>query len=62
MTVTDQLWLFLFSALMVLISLGAAVWLIASGSAAQLEGVFLLLVCGVVALTFGVTIRLLIRG
>ncbi len=52
-------WLFLFSALMILIALGGIAWLVIAGPGLQLETVFLVLVCGVILLVFGVTFRFL---
>jgi hypothetical protein len=57
---TEHFWLFLFSVLMILVSLGGAVWVVASAGL-QLETLFLVLVCGVNALVFGVIIRLLTK-
>lgn len=57
----DRAGLFLISLFMVVVSLGVAVWLAATGQAAYLDGLFLLLCCLVVALAFGVYIGLLIR-
>jgi len=59
MKLREQGWVFLFSALMILMALGAAGWLLIGGSGLQLETVFLLLVCGVVALVFVVALRFL---
>jgi Na+/proline symporter len=51
-TMTDRGLLFLTSALLTLLSLAAAAWLVATGQAAYVDGIFLVLVCLVVALAF----------
>jgi lipopolysaccharide export LptBFGC system permease protein LptF len=58
---SDRGILFLFSLLMILGGLGAAVWLLASGQAATVDGLFLLLTCLLVALCFLLYVVFLIR-
>ena len=59
---SEQGWLFIFSSLMILLSLGVAVWLIVTGRAISFDGLFLMLVCGVIALVCGVNIKFLLKG
>lgn len=49
---SDRGFLFLFSVLMILAGLGAAVWLIISGQALTMDGIFLLLTALLVAAAF----------
>jgi hypothetical protein len=58
---SDRGFLFLFSVLVVLASLGAAGWLLASGQAGSVDGLFLLLTCLVVAAAFGLYIGFMIK-
>lgn len=58
---SDKRLLFLGSAFMVLLSLATVVWLLASGQAAYVDGLFLLLVAGVVALAFSLYLWFLIN-
>ena len=53
--------MFLFSCAVILASLGAAVWLIATGQAATVDGLFLLLTCLTVAAAFGLYVMFLIK-
>ena len=53
--------LFLFSVFMVVVSLAAAGWLIATGQAGSVDGLFLTLTCLLVALCFALYLKLLIR-
>ena len=57
----ERVGVFLFSLLMVVGSLGVAVWLIATGQAGSVDGLFLLLVCLVFALAFAICAFLLIK-
>lgn len=58
----ERVGVFVFSLLMVAGSLGLAAWLVASGQAAYVDGLFLLLVCLVVAGVFGACARLVVRA
>lgn len=58
---SDRGILFLFSILVTIAALGAAGWLIATGQAAYVDGLFLTLTCLVVAFSFGLYIAFLIR-
>jgi len=49
---SDRGILFLFSLLIVLACLGASAWLVVSGQAATVDGLFLLLTCLLIALAF----------
>jgi hypothetical protein len=44
--------LFIISVAVILVSLGAAGWLIVTGQAMTVDGLFLLLTCGLIALAF----------
>ncbi len=50
---SDRGILFLFSILMVIVALAASVWLVVSGQAATVDGLFLLLTCLLTAFAFG---------
>ena len=50
------------SLLLVVGSLAVAVWLVASGQAVNLDGLFMLAACLVVALAFGLCLRSLAKG
>ena len=54
--------LFLFSLGVIIASLAAAVWLVTTGQAAYVDGLFLLLTCLVAALAFSLYLRYLIRS
>ncbi|MSV30041.1 MAG: hypothetical protein EXQ52_15035 [Bryobacterales bacterium] len=58
---SDRGYLFLFSVVVIIVSLAAAVWQIVSGAAASLDGLFLILVCGLVALAFALYVKFLLR-
>ena len=58
----ERVGVFLFSLLMVVGSLGVAVWLIATGQAVGVDGLFLILVCLVFALIFAICVFLLIKS
>ncbi len=51
--ISDRGLLFLVSVGVMLASLGAAVWLVVTGQAAYLDGIFLLVTCLVLAFAFG---------
>jgi hypothetical protein len=57
----DRAVLFLVSVAVVLVCLGASGWLVATGQAAYLDGLFLLATCLVLAFAFGAYIVVLIR-
>jgi len=59
--VSDQGILFLFSIVVEIASLAAAGWLLASGQAGSVDGLFLLLTCLLIALAFGLYIAFVIR-
>ncbi|MGC9946376.1 MAG: hypothetical protein ABSF64_08410 [Bryobacteraceae bacterium] len=58
---SDRAILFLFSVVVEIASLAAAGWLLATGQAASVDGLFLLLTCLLVALAFGLFIAFMIR-
>jgi hypothetical protein len=58
---SDRAILFLFSIVVIAGSLATAGWLLASGQAASLDGIFLLLTCLLVAFAFGLYVMFLIR-
>lgn len=60
-TVSDRAILFLFSVLVVIASLVAAGWLLVTGQAGSMDGIFLFLTCLLVALAFGLYILFIIR-
>jgi hypothetical protein len=59
--VSDRAILFLFSVVVEIASLAAAGWLLASGQAGSVDGLFLLLTCLLVALAFGLYLAFMIR-
>jgi hypothetical protein len=59
--VSDCAILFLFSLVVEIASLAAAAWLLVSGQAGSVDGLFLLLTCLLVALAFGLYIVFMIR-
>jgi hypothetical protein len=59
--VSDRAILFLFSVVVEIASLAAAGWLLASGQAGSVDGLFLLLTCLLVALAFGLFIVFMVR-
>jgi len=59
--VSDRAILFLFSLVVEIASLAAAGWLLASGQAGSVDGLFLLLTCLLVALAFGLYLAFMIR-
>ncbi len=58
---SDRGFLFLFSILMILGGLGSAVWLILTGQALTVDGLFLTLVSLLVAVVFGMYAAYMIR-
>jgi hypothetical protein len=60
-TVSDRAILFLFSVVVEIASLAAAGWLLVSGQAGSVDGLFLLLTCLLVALAFGLFLAFMIR-
>lgn len=60
--VSDRGLLFVFSLCVIAASLAVAVWLAATGQAAYVDGLFLLISCLVLALAFGLYVRYLIRS
>lgn len=60
-TVSDRAILFLFSVLVEIASLAAAGWLLASGQAGSVDGLFLLLTCLLIALAFALYLMFVIR-
>ena len=58
---SDRAILFLFSIVVVIGSLAAAGWLLASGQAGSVDGLFLLLTCLLVALAFALYIGFVIK-
>jgi hypothetical protein len=57
---SDRGFLFLFSVVMIIGGLGAAGWLIASGQAGTVDGLFLVLVASLVALVFALYVKYMI--
>jgi|SRR5690242_5758097 len=57
----DRGFLFLFSCIVIVASLAAAVWLVATGQAMTVDGLFLLLTCLTVAAAFGLYVMFLIK-
>jgi hypothetical protein len=58
---TDRAILFLFSVLMVVLSLAASAWLLVSGQAGTVDGLFLLLTCLLVAAAFALYLMFMIN-
>ncbi len=58
---SDRGWLFIFSVLMVLGSLGVAGWLLASGQAGTVDGLFLLLTALLTGFCFALYLVFLVR-
>jgi hypothetical protein len=59
--VSDRAILFLFSVVVEIASLAAAGWLLISGQAGSVDGLFLFLTCLLVALAFGLFLAFMIR-
>jgi hypothetical protein len=57
---SDRGFAFLFSCLVILASLGATVWLVATGQAETVDGLFLLLMCLTIAAAFGLYVKFMI--
>ena len=60
-TVSDRAILFLFSLAVEIASLAAAGWLLATGQAGYVVGLFLLLTCLLIALAFGLYLVFMVR-
>jgi len=58
---TDRGFCFLFSCAVILASLGATGWMIATGQAATVDGLFLLLMCLTVAAAFALYVMYMIH-
>jgi hypothetical protein len=58
---SDRAFSFLFSCAVILASLGATAWLVATGQAETVDGLFLLLMCLTIALAFGLYVMFMIR-
>ena len=58
---SDRAILFLFSVFVEIASLAAAGWLLATGQAGTVDGLFLLLTCLLIALAFGLYLLFMIR-
>lgn len=58
---SDRAILFLFSVVVEIASLAAAGWLLISGQAGSVDGLFLFLTCLLVALAFGLFLAFMIR-
>jgi hypothetical protein len=61
MDMSDDGFLFLFSCAVILASLIAAGWLLATGQAGTVDGLFLFLTCLTVAMAFGLYLKFMIR-
>jgi hypothetical protein len=59
--VSDRAILFLFSVVVEIASLAAAGWLLATGQAGSVDGLFLLLTCLLMALAFALYLAFMIR-
>ena len=57
---SDRAALFLFSILMIVVSLGAAVWLLVTGQAGTVDGLFLLLTALLSAAVFGLYVKFIL--
>src|SRR5262245_22688237 len=60
-TMSDRAFLFLFSILMIVAGLGASVWLLVTGQAGTVDGLFLLLTALLIALVFALYVMHVIR-
>lgn len=58
---SDRVVLFLFSVAMLVVSLGASAWLLVSGQAGTVDGLFFLLTCLLVALCFALYLMFIIN-
>lgn len=61
-TMSDRAFLFLFSLGVLIAALGVAGWLIATDQVGTIDGLFLFCTCMVIALTFGLYLRWLVRS
>jgi len=59
--VSDRAILFLFSVVVEIASLVAAAWLLVTGQAGSVDGLFLFLTCLLIALAFGLYLAFMIR-
>ena len=59
---SDRGILFLFSLGVILTSLGVAAWLIATGQAAYIDGLFLLICCLILTMAFSLYVKYLIKS
>jgi hypothetical protein len=57
----DRAFLFLFSLLMIAAGVGATVWLLATGQAGTVDGLFLVLTALLIAAAFGLYVVFLVR-
>lgn len=58
---SDRGFLFIFSCIVIVASLGAVGWLVGTGQASSVDGLFLVLMCLVTALAFGLYVMFLIK-
>ena len=58
---SDRGLLFIFSCIVILASLGATGWLVVTGQAASVDGLFLILMCLLIALSFGLYVMFMIK-
>lgn len=58
---SDRGFLFIFSCIVIVASLGATGWLIVTGQAASVDGLFLVLMCLLIALAFGLYVMFMIK-
>jgi hypothetical protein len=58
---SDRGLLFIFSCIVILASLGASGWLVVTGQAASVDGLFLLLMCLLIALAFALYVMFMIK-
>jgi hypothetical protein len=58
---SDRGFLFIFSCIVILASLGAVGWMAATGQATSVDGLFLVLMCLLIALAFGLYVMFMIN-
>jgi bacteriorhodopsin len=58
---SDRGFLFIFSCIVIVASLGAVGWLVTSGQATSVDGLFLVLMCLLIALAFGLYVMFMIK-
>jgi TRAP-type C4-dicarboxylate transport system permease small subunit len=58
---SDRGFLFIFSCIVIVASLGATGWLIVTGQAASVDGLFLVLMCLLIALAFALYVMFMIK-